>query len=61
MPKKVKRDTIARKSALRPSALEIATNLALAGRKKPVNATLKPPELQPYYSKIKLLDDIKSK
>ena len=52
---------MARKSASRPSTLEIATNLALAGRKKPVNATLKPPELQPYYSKIKLLDDIKSK
>ena len=45
MPKKVKRDTMAKRSALRPSALEIATNPALAGCKKPVNATLKPLEL----------------
>jgi len=52
---------MARKSALRPSALEIATDLALAGREEPVDATLKPPELQPYYGEMKLLDDIKSK
>ena len=45
MPKEVRRDTIARKSALRPSALEIATNLTLAGREKPIDALLKPPEL----------------
>ena len=45
MPKEVRRDTIARKSALRPSALEIATNLMLAARKKPVDALLKPLEL----------------
>ena len=45
MPKKVERDTIARKSASRPSALEIATDPALAGRKEPIDATLKPPEL----------------
>ena len=61
MPKEVRRDTIARKSALRPSVLEIATNLTLAARKEPVDASLKPPELQPYYSEIELLDDIKSK
>ena len=34
-----------RKSVLRPSALEIATNLALAHREEPINAILKPPEL----------------
>ena len=34
-----------RKSALRPSAPKIATNLALAGRKEPINATLKLLEL----------------
>ena len=45
MPKEARRDTIARKSALRPSALEIATNLALVGCKKPIDATLKPLEL----------------
>ena len=45
MPKEVKRDTIARKSVLRLSVLEIATNLALAGREKPVDASLKPLEL----------------
>ena len=52
---------MARKSALRPSALEIATNPALLGRKEPVDATLKPLELQPYYGETKLLDNIKSK
>ena len=52
---------MARKSALRPSALEIATDPALAGREEPVDASLKPPELQPYYSETELLDDIKSK
>ena len=36
---------MARKSALRPSALEIATNLTLAARKKPIDASLEPPEL----------------
>ena len=36
---------MARKSALRPSVLEIATNLALVGCEKPINVTLKPPEL----------------
>jgi len=45
LPKEVKRDTIVRKSALRPSILEIATNLALAGRKEPIDASLKPLEL----------------
>ena len=45
MPKEVKRDTIVKRSALRPSALEIATNPVLAGCKEPVDATLKPPEL----------------
>jgi len=34
-----------RKSALRPSALEIATDLALVGREEPVDVTLKPLEL----------------
>jgi len=52
---------MARKSALRPSALEIATNPALAGREEPVDATLKPPELQLYYGKMELSDNIKSK
>jgi hypothetical protein len=36
---------MARKSALRPSVLEIATDLALAHREEPVDATLKPQEL----------------
>ena len=45
MPKEVKRDTIARKSALRPSVLKIAIDLALVGRKEPVDAILKPLEL----------------
>ena len=45
MPKEVKRDTIARKSALRPSALEIATDPTLAAREEPVDASLEPPEL----------------
>jgi len=52
---------MARKSALRPSTLEIATDPALAGREEPVDATLKPPALQPYYGEIELLDNIKSK
>ena len=34
-----------RKSALRPSALEIATDPALVGREEPIEATLEPPEL----------------
>ena len=45
MPKEVKRDTIVRKSALRPSVLEIATDLVLVGREEPIDATLKPLEL----------------
>ena len=45
MPKEVRRDTIARKSALRPSALEIATDPALAYREEPVDASLELPEL----------------
>ena len=61
MPKEVKRDTMARKSALRPSALEIATNLTLVGREEPIDALLELLELQPYYSEIELLDNIKSK
>ena len=36
---------MARKSALRPRALEIAINPALAGCEEPVDATLKPPAL----------------
>ena len=36
---------MARKSALRPSALEIATDPTLVGREEPIDATLKPPEL----------------
>ena len=36
---------MARKSALRPSALEIATDLTLVGREESVDAILKPPEL----------------
>ena len=36
---------MARKSALRPSILEIATNPTLVARKEPVDALLKPPEL----------------
>jgi len=34
-----------KRSALRPSALEIVTNLTLAAREEPVDASLKPPEL----------------
>ena len=45
MLKEVKRDTMVRKSALRPSVLELATDLALAYREEPVDATLKPPKL----------------
>ena len=45
MTKEVRRDTIVRKSALRPSALEIATDPTLAVREEPVDASLKPPEL----------------
>ena len=52
---------MAKKSASRPSALEIATNLALAHREEPIDATPKPPELQVYYGEIELLDNIKSK
>jgi len=52
---------MAKKSALRPSALEIATNLTLADREEPVDSTLKLPELQPYYGETELLDNIKSK
>ena len=36
---------MARKSALRPSVLEIAINLTLVARKEPVDALLKPLEL----------------
>ena len=36
---------MARKSALRPSALEIATDLMLVAHKEPIDALLKPPEL----------------
>ena len=61
MPKEARRDTIARKSASRPSALEIATNLTLVGREEPIDALLKPPELQLYYGEIELSDNIKSK
>ena len=52
---------MAKKSALRPSALKIATNPTLIEREEPVDSTLKPLELQPYYSKTELLDNIKSK
>jgi len=52
---------MAKRSALRLSALEIATNLILAAREEPVDASLKPPELQPYYGETELADDIKSK
>ena len=45
MPKEVRRDTIARKSALRPSALEIATDLTLVAREEPIDASLEPLEL----------------
>ena len=45
MPKEVKRDTIVKRSVLRPSVLEIATNLTLVGRKEPIDASLKPLEL----------------
>jgi hypothetical protein len=61
LPKEVRRDTIVRKSALRPSVLEIATDPTLAARKEPIDASLEPLELQPYYSEIELSDDIKSK
>jgi len=61
LPKEAKRDTIAKRSASRPSALEIATNPALAGREEPVDATLEPPELQPYYGETELSDNMKSK
>ena len=36
---------MAKKSVLRPSALKIATDLTLAERGEPINATLKPLEL----------------
>ena len=36
---------MARKSALRPSALEIAIDPTLVGREEPVDALLEPPEL----------------
>ena len=36
---------MARKSALRPSALEIATDPTLAAREEPVDALLEPLEL----------------
>ena len=52
---------MARKSALRPSALKIATNPTLVGREEPIDALLELLELQPYYSEIELLDNIKSK
>jgi len=50
-----------KRSALRPSALEIATDPTLAVREEPVDALLEPPELQPYYGETELLDDMKSK
>ena len=50
-----------KRSALRPSALEIATDPMLAVCEEPVDASLKPPELQPYYGETELLDNIKSK
>jgi len=43
---------MAKRSTLRPSALEIATDLTLAAREEPVDVLLEPPEL---------VDDIKSK
>jgi len=52
---------MAKRSASRPSALEIATDPTLAARKEPVDASLKPPKLQPYYGETELADDIKSK
>ena len=52
---------MAKRSASRPSALKIATDPTLAAYKEPVNASLEPPELQPYYNEIELLDNIKSK
>ena len=36
---------MARKSASRPSALEIATDPTLVARKEPIDASLEPPEL----------------
>ena len=45
MPKEARRDTMARKSALRPSVLKIVINLALVGYKEPIDATFKPSEL----------------
>ena len=36
---------MARKSALRPSVLEIATDLTLVARKEPIDALLEPLEL----------------
>jgi len=50
-----------KRSVLRPSALEIATDPTLAAREEPVDASLEPPELQPYYGETELLDDMKSK
>ena len=52
---------MAKRSASRPSALKIATDPTLVAREKPVDASLKPPKLQPYYGETKLSDDIKSK
>ena len=52
---------MAKKSASRPSALEIATDPTLAEREEPVDSTLEPPELQPYYGETELSDDMKSK
>ena len=45
MPKEVRRDTIARKSVLRPSILEIATNPTLVACKEPVDVSLELLEL----------------
>ena len=50
-----------KRSALRPSALEIATNPILAAREEPVDASLKLLKLQPYYGETELSDNIKSK
>jgi hypothetical protein len=36
---------MAKRSALRPSALEIATNPTLVARKESIDASFKPPEL----------------
>ena len=52
---------MAKRNASRPSTLKIATDPTLAAHKEPVDALLKPLELQSYYGETELSDNIKSK